>query len=122
MEIYKMIASIETDTDLERVYGELTDRFGPMPDEVQSLLSIAELRVICKKLYIRSLRERRGKVYVEFGKVSIIAVDKVLRMITESGGSVSLDSQNPNILMMNTEAIGLKEKSEFIREKLQTLL
>ncbi len=122
MEIYKMIASIETDTDLERVYGELTDRFGPMPDEVQSLLSIAELRVICKKLYIRSLRERRGKVYVEFGKVSIIAVDKVLRLISESGGSVSLDSQNPNILMMNTEAIGLKEKSEFIREKLQTLL
>ncbi len=122
MEIYKMIASIETDYDLERVYGELTDRFGPMPDEVQSLLSIAELRVVCKKLYIRSLKERRGKVHVEFGKVSIISVDKVLRLIKESGGSVKLDPNNPNILLMNTEAIGLKEKSEFIREKLQTLL
>ncbi|MFW5713016.1 MAG: TRCF domain-containing protein, partial [Spirochaetota bacterium] len=122
MEIYKMIASIETDYDLERVYGELTDRFGPMPDEVQSLLSIAELRVVCKKLYIRSLKERRGKVHVEFGKVSIISVDKVLRLIKESGGSVKLDANNPNILLMNTEAIGLKEKSEFIREKLQTLL
>ncbi len=122
MEIYKMIASIETDYDLERVYGELTDRFGPMPDEVQSLLSIAELRVICKKLFIRSLKERRGKVYVEFGKVSIISVDKVLRLIKESGGSVKLDPDNPNVLLMSTEAIGLKEKSEFIREKLQSLL
>ncbi len=122
MEIYKMIASIETDYDLERVYGELTDRFGPMPEEVQSLLSIAELRVVCKKLYIRSLKERRGKVHVEFGKVSIISVDKVLRIIKESGGSVKLDPENPNVLLMNTEAIGLKEKSEFIREKLQTLL
>ncbi len=122
MEIYKMIASIEIDYDLEKVYGELTDRFGPMPEEVQSLLSIAELRVICKKLYIRSLRERRGKVHVEFGKVSIISVDRVLRLIKESGGSVKLDPHNPNILMMNTGKIGLKEKSEFIREKLQSLL
>lgn len=122
MEIYKMIASIETDYDLERVYGELTDRFGPMPEEVQSLLSIAELRVICRKLFIKSLKERRGRVHVEFGKVSIISVDRVLRLMKESGGSVKLDAQNPNVLMMSTEAIGLKEKSEFIREKLQSLL
>ncbi|HDQ13377.1 MAG TPA: transcription-repair coupling factor, partial [Sediminispirochaeta sp.] len=122
MEIYKMIAAIETDYDLERVYGELTDRFGPMPEEVQSLLSIAELRVICKKLHIRSVKERRGRVHVEFGKVSIISVDKVLRIIRESGGSVRLDPDNPNIILMSTEAIGLKEKSEFIREKLQALL
>lgn len=122
MEIYKMIASIETDYDLERVYGELTDRFGPMPEEVQSLLSIAELRVICRKLLIKSLKERRGRVHVEFGKVSVISVDRVLRLIKESGGSVRLDPQNPNVLMMSTEAIGLKEKSEFIREKLQSLL
>ncbi|MDY7029936.1 MAG: TRCF domain-containing protein, partial [Spirochaetota bacterium] len=122
MEIYKMIASIETDYDLERVYGELTDRFGPMPDEVQSLLSIAELRIVCKKLHIRSLKERRGKVFVEFGRVSIISPDRVLRLINESGGSVGLDARNPNIILMSTEAIGLKEKSEFIREKLQSLL
>jgi transcription-repair coupling factor (superfamily II helicase) len=122
MEIYKMIASIETDYDLERVYGELTDRFGPMPEEVQSLLSIAELRVICRKLFIKSLKERGGRVHVEFGKVSVISVDRVLRLIKESGGSVKLDAKNPNVLMMSTEAIGLKEKSEFIREKLQTLL
>ena len=122
MEIYKMIASIETDYDLERVYGELTDRFGPMPEEVQSLLAIAELRIVCKKLHIRSLKERRGKVFVEFGRVSIISPDRVLRLINESGGSVGLDARNPNVILMNTEAIGLKEKSEFIREKLQSLL
>jgi transcription-repair coupling factor (superfamily II helicase) len=122
MEIYKMIASIETDYDLERVYGELTDRFGPMPEEVQSLLAIAELRIVCKKLHIRSLKERLGKVFVEFGRVSIISPDRVLRLINESGGSVGLDARNPNIILMSTEAIGLKEKSEFIREKLQSLL
>jgi transcription-repair coupling factor (superfamily II helicase) len=122
MEIYKMIASISDEQDLERVVTELTDRFGPLPDEVSSLLSIAELRIICAKLHITRLKERKGKVHIEFGKVSLISTDKVLRLIRESGGSVKLDPDNPNVLLMNTEAIALKDKSEFIREKLQSLL
>jgi transcription-repair coupling factor (superfamily II helicase) len=122
MEIYKMIAAIETEQDLDRVVAELTDRFGPMPDEVSSFLSIAELRIICRKLYISSVKERRGKVHVEFGKVSMVSVDRVMRLIQESGGNVRLDPHNPNVLLMNTEAIALKDKSEFIREKLQSLL
>ncbi len=122
MEIYKMIAAIETERDLERVVGELNDRFGPMPDEVSSFLSIAELGIICRKLFISSLKERRGRVYVEFAKVSKVSVDKVMRLIKEGGGNVKLDPQNPNVLLMNTEAIALKDKSEFIREKLQSLL
>jgi transcription-repair coupling factor (superfamily II helicase) len=122
MEIYKMIASIFDEQDLERVVTELTDRFGPLPDEVSSLLSIAELRIICAKLHITRLKERKGKVHIEFGKVSLISTDKVLRLIRESGGSVKLDPDNPNVLLMNTEAIALKDKSEFIREKLQSLL
>jgi transcription-repair coupling factor (superfamily II helicase) len=122
MEIYKLIASIASEQDLERVVAELNDRFGPLPDEVSSLLSIAELRIICAKLHITRLRERRGRVKVEFGKVSLISTDKVLRLIRESGGSVQLDPNNPNVLMMNTEAIALKDKSEFIREKLESLL
>ncbi len=122
MEIYKMIASISNEQDLERMVAELNDRFGPLPDEVSSLLSIAELRIICGKLHITRLRERGGEVRIEFGKVSLISTDKVLRLIRESGGSVRLDSDQPNVLRMKTEAIALKDKSEFIREKLQSLL
>ncbi|MFO7849786.1 MAG: transcription-repair coupling factor [Spirochaetia bacterium] len=122
MEIYKMIAAVETEQDLDRVVAELTDRFGPMPDEVSSFLSIAELRIICRKLYIGSLKERRGNVHVEFAKVSRVDVNKVMRLIQEGGGNVRLDPHNPNVLLMSTEAIALKDKTEFIREKLQTLL
>jgi len=122
MEIYKMIAAVDTEHDLDRVVTELNDRFGPMPDEVSSFLSIAELRILCRKLFVSSLKERRGKVHVEFAKVSLISVDKVMRLIREGGGNISLDPHNPNVLTMNTEAIDLKDKTEFIRGKLQTLV
>ncbi|MEA1912036.1 MAG: TRCF domain-containing protein, partial [Spirochaetota bacterium] len=122
MEIYKKISSIQTDLDLSRIVSELEDRFGPLPDEVHSLLSISELRIICKKLFVSSLREKKGQIKITFSKVSIISVDRVLRIINESKGSVRLDPSNPQNLIMNSDRIGLKDKSEFIREKLQFLV
>ncbi len=122
MEIYKKIASIQTEFDLELVSGELLDRFGPLPDEVSSLVSISELRIICRKLFVQSLIEKKGTVRIIFSKVSILSVDRVLRLLNESNGSVRLDPSNPNVLIIESGMIGLKDKSEFIREKLQFLL
>ena len=121
MEIYKKIAAISTKNELERVYSELEDRFGPIPDEVYSLIALAEIRIICKRLNIAVLKERMGKVQIEFAQVSKISVDKVLRLIKESGGAVKLDPMKPNVLILMTGKIGLKEKSIFIREKLEAL-
>jgi transcription-repair coupling factor (superfamily II helicase) len=122
MEIYKKIASITNEEELGPIVHELEDRFGPLPSEVASLLSLAEIRILCKKLWISSLKERKGKAEIEFSRVSVIPVDKVLRLIKESGEKVSIDSRRPNFIIMKTEMIGLKEKSEYIREKLSTLL
>ncbi|MBQ7158315.1 MAG: transcription-repair coupling factor [Treponema sp.] len=121
MEIYKKVASVQTKDELESMFLELEDRFGPIPDEVYSLLSLAEVRVIAKKLYISTLKERQGVIQIEFSKVSDISVDKVLRLIKESNGRVRLDPTKPNMILLSTGKIGLKEKSEFIREQLEKL-
>ena len=122
MEVYKRIASITTEDELESVAGELQDRFGPLPDEVHSLLSLAEIRVLCRKLHVVSLRERRSRLEVEFGKVAKISADRVVSLIQSAGGKVKLDPKRPAVLIMDTEGIGLKEKSEFIRGRLSTLV
>ena len=62
------------------------------------------------------------KFTVEFAILSIISVDKIIRLIKESGGLVKLDPKKPNTITLETGKIGLKEKSEFIREKLETLI
>ena len=121
MEIYKKIAAVQTKDELDGIYLELLDRFGPIPDEVVSLITMAEIRCICKKLNINSVKEKNGIVEVEFAKVSEINVDKVLRLMKESSNLVSLNAAKPNLLILKTGKIGLKEKSEFICEKLSFL-
>jgi transcription-repair coupling factor (superfamily II helicase) len=122
MEVYKKIAAIKHRDELEHVNAEIYDRFGPPPFEVLSLLSLAEIRIICREISILSLREHNGVVRAEFGKTSNINVERLLRLIKESGGRVKLDPKSPNVILMQTGKIGLKEKSEFIREKLEALL
>lgn len=121
MEIYKKIAAVQNKDELDGIYIELLDRFGPIPAEVMSLITLAEIRCICKKLNIASIKEKNGTAYVEFFKVSEINVEKVLRLIKESSGRVRLDAAKPNVLLLQTGKIGLKEKSSFICEKLSFL-
>ena len=122
MEIYKMIAAIHDKEELERVYSVMQDRFGPVPDEAASLLALAEIRIFCRELGIISLREKNGIVQIEFSKVSKLNVDRMLRLLKESSGKLKLDPKKPNVLLLTAGNIGLKEKSEFIREKLQALV
>ena len=61
MEIYKKIAAVSKKEELDAVYTELDDRFGPIPDEVYSLLALAEIRIICKIMFhfINPLKVRK---------------------------------------------------------------
>ena len=122
MEIYKKIASISTDEEHDLIFSQVEDRYGKIPDEVLSILSMSEIRIICKKLCIPNLKEHAGVVSVEFAKLSLISTDRVMRLITESAGRVFLNSKKPNCLFLKTGKIGLKEKSEFIKDQLSRLL
>ena len=121
MEIYKKIAAVTDDAEFDAVLAELADRFGPIPEEVSSLLALAEIRIICRKLSIKSIKERQGEVAVEFQQVSNISIDKILKLIKDNPGTVRLNAKLPNYIYIKLGKIGLKEKSEFIREKLSQL-
>ena len=102
--------------------NELSDRFGPIPDEVSSLLALAEIRILCRKLEIKSLREKQGEVKVEFANTANISIDNFMKLIKDNPGTIRLDPTMPSVLFIKLGKIGLKEKSEFIREKLNKLL
>jgi transcription-repair coupling factor (superfamily II helicase) len=43
-------------------------------------------------------------------------------MVREGGGRVGLNPERPNIMILRTGSIGLREKSEFIKDRLSQLL
>ena len=121
-EAYKKIASIQTEGQLEGLRAELENRYGQLPEEVENLFCIAEIKIICRRLSIVHLSESRGSVDIEFGKLSAINPDRVISLLRLSDGKVQMDSRNMTHMRMQTGAVSLKDKALFILEQLRRLI
>lgn len=62
IEMYKKIASIESKEDMYEVQEELEDRFSDIPKSVETLLKIAYIKTLCKKLKIEKVRQIKDEI------------------------------------------------------------
>jgi len=68
MDAYRKIAVARGNEDLEQIKGELTDVYGPMPDEVKLLLDLAELRIKASRCDIKSIVASGEDLIFSFSK------------------------------------------------------
>ena len=68
IEIYRRLALVAREDGIEALGGEMRDRFGPLPPEVERLLMVARIKWIASGLGIRSLEVRREKVLLLRGR------------------------------------------------------
>lgn len=69
LEIYKRLAEVRTDADVDEVRAELVDRYGTPPQVVESLLVVARFRARCRQAAVREVT-LAGK-YVRFAPVDL---------------------------------------------------
>ena len=62
IEMYKKIASIENKDDMEEIREELVDRFSDLPRSVETLLYIAYIKSMCKKLKIEKIIQNKNEI------------------------------------------------------------
>ena len=70
---YRAISGIEDDRGLREMRSELEDRFGDLPDEVEHLMALIQLRIRSERLGITSIVEREREMVirpVETGKLN----------------------------------------------------
>lgn len=69
LEIYKRLAEVRTDADVDEVRAELVDRYGAPPEAVDSLLFVARFRARCRAAGVGEVTVA-GK-YVRFAPVDL---------------------------------------------------
>jgi transcription-repair coupling factor (superfamily II helicase) len=53
--LYRRLAEIETDRDIEAFGAELVDRFGSLPQEVEYLLQIVAIKSLCRRANVEKI-------------------------------------------------------------------
>lgn len=62
LDIYKRIAAIEREEELEDMTEELIDRFGDIPKKVQQLLVIASLKSLAHSVYVTAIEQKGEEI------------------------------------------------------------
>ncbi len=65
IEIYKKIASIESKEDMYVIQEEIEDRFSDIPVPLLTLLTIAYIKALGKKLKVKAIKHDKDKIYLE---------------------------------------------------------
>jgi transcription-repair coupling factor (superfamily II helicase) len=91
LETYRRIATAASAEDLTRIAAGLADAYGPPPESVRRLLDLAELRIACACLGVRSVSIRDRDVVFR----TVAPASLVQRLRGARGTVVELPSKDP---------------------------
>jgi transcription-repair coupling factor (superfamily II helicase) len=86
---YKRISSADSESELADVHAEIEDRYGPIPESVESLFEYSRLRREASKLGIISIDREGDRLAVKFTEKAKIDPDKLIAMISRGLASFS---------------------------------
>ena len=84
---YKRIADARDADDAEKVRAELADRYGPLPQAVETLISFALLKTRAQHTGIEAVDRRGGALQIKFHPGSKIDPAKLMELVAERDGA-----------------------------------
>ncbi len=81
--LYKRLSGSERLGDLALLYGETLDRFGTLPDPVERLFEVMQIRVLAKALHLEYVEARSGVVSLRFHEQAKLPEPGLARLIED---------------------------------------
>ncbi|HEY0124014.1 MAG TPA: TRCF domain-containing protein, partial [Rhizobium sp.] len=66
MGLYRRLAKLETDAEIDAFGAEMTDRFGPIPKEVEQLLKVVTIKSLCRRANVEKVEAGPKGIIVSF--------------------------------------------------------
>lgn len=83
IEIYRRLAVMREDSEVKDLRAELTDRFGKIPESVENLLLITQIRIAAKNLRVISIQEQNLRVEIIFSDMKLLSADGLLDLMRD---------------------------------------
>ena len=87
LNLYKRIATVQSDEALSSIREEMVDRFGPLPEVVENLIEYGQIKSVAEKLKIKSIDRSDGTLYFQFNPDAPFEPEIILNLIRKHKGS-----------------------------------
>ena len=116
IEVYQNIALCKTEEDIQNVLDEVLDRYGETPRELNNLIEVSRIKMMCKEKYIIKVSQRGKNIVFTFNnkKFDLSIIEKLLKIYRNK---IKFSPGNPYITLQVSSAendILIKEVKEFI--------
>ena len=88
--LYRRLAEIEDERDIDSFAAELVDRFGPMPGEVEHLLQVVAIKALCRRANVEKLEAGPKGVVLSFRDNIFANPDGLMAFIQKQGSGVRM--------------------------------
>ncbi|MBR5565940.1 MAG: transcription-repair coupling factor [Roseburia sp.] len=97
LDIYKRIASLETEEEIDEMLEELIDRFGDLPKSVTNLLYIARIKAMAHQVYLTEVQQKEDTIKFTLYEKAKLDVSKIPVLVAAHPNSVKFvaDTKNP---------------------------
>jgi transcription-repair coupling factor (superfamily II helicase) len=83
--LYRRLASLETDAEIESFAAEMIDRFGPLPVEVEQLMKLVAIKALCRQAHVEKVDAGPKGVIISFRDNSFANPSGLVRYVAEQG-------------------------------------
>jgi len=80
--LYRRIATVENEQEVEGFAAELVDRFGPLPEEVKHLMQIVVIKLLAKRANVERIDTGQKGAVLQFRDNSFANPEGLMRYIT----------------------------------------
>jgi len=115
IEIYKRLVAVRNRDELDELKEELKDRFGRMPEELNELFNVVKLRILCRDVGIRILREKENELQLIFEK-SKVDILRLISKINKNKRIFNISPRDYNTLHVYKVFQDNIEKYEFLKD------
>ena len=85
LQLYRRLAAMEGEDEVEGFAAELIDRFGPLPEEVGQFLEIVAIKTLARRAHVEKVDAGPNGVVVAFRDNSFADPQGLVRFVTEQG-------------------------------------
>ncbi|MGB6174836.1 MAG: transcription-repair coupling factor [Methylocella sp.] len=117
LSLYRRLATLASDADIESFAAEMIDRFGPLPGEAEELMQLVAIKVLCRQAHVEKVEAGPKGVIVAFRDNSFANPQGLVRYVAEQGAQAKVrpDMRIVFVRAFETKAARLEGTRQILR-------
>lgn len=106
--LYRRLADVMEEAEIEPIAAEIIDRFGSLPTEVENLLQTVAIKVLCRKAGVSKIDAGPKGAIIAFYHDTFSHPERLMAWITKQAGTIKVRPDQKLVLMRGWEDMSLR--------------